>query len=163
LTAGIIMQSDNDPFFGYGVGMIITLKQLYLFSLIMIFVASLGNRPQASKVLYAGSFVLFAIIMLMMLYVVIDEFNRVHILCSTSSGGFNSNNRYRIRLFFICRATISRKNIPRFAYICIKYFWSLFIIFIDLFRALAYAYIFCSVYVASPIICKYTDGVCVYN
>ena len=47
----------------------ITMKQLYLFSVIMIFIASLGNRPQGSRIMYTGSFLLFAIIMCLMTYV----------------------------------------------------------------------------------------------
>lgn len=70
LTSDIILDIATDPFYGYGIGIIVTLQQLYLFSIIMIFVASLGNRPQASRLLYIGSFFLFATLMLCMMYVV---------------------------------------------------------------------------------------------
>ncbi|KAI8902281.1 chitin synthase-domain-containing protein [Globomyces pollinis-pini] len=69
LIMGVVTQRETDPFGGAGVGITIVFKYLYLFSLVMIFVASLGNRPQSSKILYTGSFILFAIIMIMMLYV----------------------------------------------------------------------------------------------
>ncbi|KAJ3276122.1 Chitin synthase, class 1 [Terramyces sp. JEL0728] len=39
----------------------------------MIFVASLGNRPQGARAMYSGSFILFATIMVMMLYVSIFQ------------------------------------------------------------------------------------------
>ena len=68
LGNGIVQARGTDPFFGAGAIVFITLRQLYLFSVIMIFVASLGNRPQGSKMLYTFSFLLFALIMGVMLY-----------------------------------------------------------------------------------------------
>ena len=41
-----------------------------MFSIVMIFIASLGNRPQGSRLLYFMSFTLFAVIMGIMLYIV---------------------------------------------------------------------------------------------
>ncbi|KAJ3258048.1 Chitin synthase, class 1 [Boothiomyces macroporosus] len=73
LTNGVIQSSSTDPFFGNGVGIILTFRQLYCFSIIMIFVASLGNRPQGARAMYIGSFILFATIMVMMLYVSIFQ------------------------------------------------------------------------------------------
>jgi chitin synthase len=69
LLSGLTNDRYKDPFHGNGVGMNITLQQLYLFSVIMIFIASLGNRPQGSRIMYTGSFLLFAVIMCMMTYV----------------------------------------------------------------------------------------------
>ncbi|KAJ3322669.1 Chitin synthase, class 1 [Boothiomyces sp. JEL0866] len=63
LTNGVIQSTSTDPFFGNGVGIILTFRQLYCFSIIMIFVASLGNRPQGARAMYTGSFLLFATIM----------------------------------------------------------------------------------------------------
>ena len=70
LTEGVVSSPARDPFGGYGAVAFLALKQFYLFSIIMIFIASLGNRPQASKMLYTGSYLLFAIIMLFMMYIV---------------------------------------------------------------------------------------------
>lgn len=47
------------------------IRYLYILSLIMHFVLSLGNRPQGSKVVYRFSVVPFAVIMVVMTYVVI--------------------------------------------------------------------------------------------
>jgi chitin synthase len=69
LMSGLTDDRFTDPFYGKGMGMDITMKQLYLFSIIMIFIASLGNRPQGSRIMYTGSFLLFAIIMCIMSYV----------------------------------------------------------------------------------------------
>ncbi|KAH6581131.1 hypothetical protein BASA61_009202 [Batrachochytrium salamandrivorans] len=68
LSGGVVQQASTDPFYGFGVVMFITLRQLYLFALVMIFIASLGNRPQGSRLLYTGCFVLFALIMATLLY-----------------------------------------------------------------------------------------------
>nr|KAJ3420244.1 Chitin synthase, class 2 [Polyrhizophydium stewartii] len=68
LSIRIVQQRITDPFFGFGGGMFITLRELYLFALIMIFIASLGNRPQGSKHLYVFCFLLFALIMATLLY-----------------------------------------------------------------------------------------------
>ncbi|KAJ8329389.1 hypothetical protein QVD99_006492 [Batrachochytrium dendrobatidis] len=68
LSVGVVQQLETDPFFGFGVGMFITLRQLYLFALVMIFIASLGNRPQGFRILYIGCFALFALIMATLLY-----------------------------------------------------------------------------------------------
>ena len=70
LTAGILTSAANDPFGGYGMVVFLALKQFYLFSIIMIFIASLGNRPQGSKMLYTGCYLLFATIMVFMMYIV---------------------------------------------------------------------------------------------
>ncbi|KAJ1344265.1 hypothetical protein BSLG_001405 [Batrachochytrium salamandrivorans] len=70
LSGGVVQQASTDPFYGFGVVMFITLRQLYLFALVMIFIASLGNRPQGSRLLYTGCFVLFALIMATLLYMV---------------------------------------------------------------------------------------------
>lgn len=44
------------------------MTEVYLLSLVVIFIASLGNRPQGSKVLYTICFVLFATIMALLLF-----------------------------------------------------------------------------------------------
>lgn len=69
LMAGLTSRTATDPFFGSGVAMTILMKQVYLISVIVIFVASLGNRPQGSRLMYTFGFVLFAIIMICMTYV----------------------------------------------------------------------------------------------
>ncbi|KAJ3287240.1 Chitin synthase, class 2 [Borealophlyctis nickersoniae] len=69
LTAGVVQSSDTDPFYGGGEAVFIVIKQLYLFAIMMIFVASLGNRPQGTRLLYLLCFVLFALIMGLMLYI----------------------------------------------------------------------------------------------
>ena len=68
LGSGITMTAATDPFFGAGNIVFLATKVVYFISVIMIFVASLGNRPQASKWLYTIVMILFALIMGMMLY-----------------------------------------------------------------------------------------------
>ncbi|OAJ41623.1 chitin synthase [Batrachochytrium dendrobatidis JEL423] len=46
----------------------LVMRELYIFSIIAIFISSLSNRPQGSKWLYYGLSVLFSIIMSMMLF-----------------------------------------------------------------------------------------------
>ena len=46
------------------------LVKLYLLAIVLVFVASLGNRPQGSKTLYLCCFFIFSAIMGIMLYVV---------------------------------------------------------------------------------------------
>jgi chitin synthase len=71
LSQGIIGAS-TDPFVvnGAGIGSIVfqIFRQVYLFAIILIFITSMGNRPQGSKWIYISAFVLFAIIMCLMLF-----------------------------------------------------------------------------------------------
>ncbi|KAJ3025214.1 Chitin synthase, class 1, partial [Rhizophlyctis rosea] len=69
LTAGVVSTRETDPFFGAGPSVFIALNTIYMFSIVMIFIASLGNRPQGSRLLYGLSFTLFAVIMGIMLYI----------------------------------------------------------------------------------------------
>ncbi|RKP09671.1 glycosyltransferase family 2 protein [Thamnocephalis sphaerospora] len=59
----------HDPFFGQGEIVFAVMRQLYILLIVLIFVASLGNRPQGSKVLYFFAIGAFALIMICMLYV----------------------------------------------------------------------------------------------
>jgi chitin synthase len=43
-------------------------RQLYIFVIVMLFVVSLGNRPQGSKGIFVFSFFLFSIIMMLMIF-----------------------------------------------------------------------------------------------
>ncbi|KAJ3206463.1 Chitin synthase, class 2 [Entophlyctis luteolus] len=60
-----------DPFYGGGTAVFIILKQLYILTVVLVFISSLGNRPQGSKMLYTLFFWLFAIIMMAILYITI--------------------------------------------------------------------------------------------
>ena len=63
--------SDNDaqdPFHGWGEWIFGALRGLYLMSIVMIVICSLGNRPQGSKWIYILAICLFAIIMGSLLY-----------------------------------------------------------------------------------------------
>ncbi|TPX64675.1 chitin synthase [Spizellomyces sp. 'palustris'] len=68
LSEGMVTSRETDPFYGAGSVVFLVIRQIYIFALVMIFVASLGNRPQGSRVLYMGCFILFAFIMALMLY-----------------------------------------------------------------------------------------------
>ncbi|KAJ3310915.1 Chitin synthase, class 2 [Boothiomyces sp. JEL0838] len=75
LMGGVLDDPAKDPFHGVGSIIMITFKELYIFSILMIFVASLGNRPQGSKIMYTFSFILFGILMIFMMYVSIFQIN----------------------------------------------------------------------------------------
>ncbi|KAJ3018993.1 Chitin synthase, class 1 [Thoreauomyces humboldtii] len=68
LSSGMVADPASDPFFGAGPVLVLVVRQVYIFSIAMIFVASLGNRPQGSRSLYIFCFLLFAFIMTLMLY-----------------------------------------------------------------------------------------------
>ena len=59
---------SNDPFHGYCESIYPALEGLYIVSIIIVIVASLGNRPQSSKWIFIVCMWLFAIIMASMIY-----------------------------------------------------------------------------------------------
>ncbi|KAJ3071793.1 Chitin synthase, class 2, partial [Quaeritorhiza haematococci] len=59
---------STDPFHGKGVPIFGVLRQIYIMSIVLIFVCSLGNRPQGSKWIYTSCMLLFSLIMAVMLY-----------------------------------------------------------------------------------------------
>ncbi|KAJ3231575.1 Chitin synthase, class 1 [Chytriomyces hyalinus] len=69
LVGSVVNNPAADPFGGYGRVVFIAMRQLYLYALLLVFLSSLGNRPQGSKALYLGCFVLFAAIMGLLLYI----------------------------------------------------------------------------------------------
>jgi len=58
----------RDPFYGLGDYVFNIVRELYLFVIVVIFVLSLGNRPQGSKWTYIIAMCLFSLIMMVMLY-----------------------------------------------------------------------------------------------
>ena len=56
-----------NPFGSVGPYIFDASRQLYIFAIVIIFIVSLGNRPQGAKGIYIFTFVLFAIIMAMMM------------------------------------------------------------------------------------------------
>ncbi|KAJ3113394.1 Chitin synthase, class 2 [Phlyctochytrium bullatum] len=65
---GGVFDSSADPFNGKGPVVFEIMKALYTAALVMIFIASLGNRPDGSRILYNGVAILFAFIMGMMMF-----------------------------------------------------------------------------------------------
>lgn len=61
--------SVPDPFYGQGEAIFTTLRECYIMVIVVIIISALGNRPQGSKALYYLCVVLFAILMMVMLYV----------------------------------------------------------------------------------------------
>lgn len=65
---------QNDPFIinGDSYGQLVwqIFRQIYIFAIIVIVIASLGNRPQGSKAIYVFAMLLFALIMGMILFLV---------------------------------------------------------------------------------------------
>ncbi|KAJ3327799.1 Chitin synthase, class 2 [Blyttiomyces sp. JEL0837] len=70
LTKDQVINIDNTKIFPIGEGPLIPtiIIQVYLFSIALSFVCSLGNRPQGSKVIYTFCMLLFALSMGVMLY-----------------------------------------------------------------------------------------------
>jgi chitin synthase len=70
---GGIAEERNDPFkFGgtsYGAILFDVFNNFYLMAIIMIFVSSLGNRPQGSKFIYNLVIFMFALLMAVMIFV----------------------------------------------------------------------------------------------
>ncbi|KAJ3187222.1 Chitin synthase, class 2 [Irineochytrium annulatum] len=62
--------TNPDPFSGYGSLVFIALREVYLMAIVLVFLASLGNRPQTSRTLYFMCFLLFSLMMGTLLYVV---------------------------------------------------------------------------------------------
>ncbi|KAL5039483.1 chitin synthase [Batrachochytrium dendrobatidis JEL423] len=59
---------DIDPFFGKTDLVFQILRELYIFAIVLIFISSMGNRPQGSKYVYASCIFIFAVIMGSMIY-----------------------------------------------------------------------------------------------
>ncbi|KAJ3293691.1 Chitin synthase, class 1 [Borealophlyctis nickersoniae] len=59
---------ETDPFHGKGSIVFMVLQKAYIFAIIMVFISSLGNRPQGSKWLYYAIVSLFSAIMGLMLF-----------------------------------------------------------------------------------------------
>ncbi|KAL2914904.1 hypothetical protein HK105_205648 [Polyrhizophydium stewartii] len=59
---------DVDPFFGKTNLVFSILREIYLFAIVVIFISSMGNRPQGSKIIYVLCIFLFAVIMGSMIY-----------------------------------------------------------------------------------------------
>ncbi|OZJ01874.1 hypothetical protein BZG36_05276 [Bifiguratus adelaidae] len=69
IVTEVVPNSNPDPFFGHGTIVFDVLREGYIMVIVVIFISSLGNRPQGSKVLYIMCVILFAILMLVMLYI----------------------------------------------------------------------------------------------
>ncbi|PVU90169.1 hypothetical protein BB559_004760 [Furculomyces boomerangus] len=62
---------SKDPFFGAGGVVVDVIRILYILALITIFILAMGNRPQGSKFIYGFSVFVFALIMVVITYIVI--------------------------------------------------------------------------------------------
>ncbi|KAI8612913.1 chitin synthase-domain-containing protein [Chytriomyces sp. MP71] len=69
LGQSVVSNPATDPFQGYGNIVFQALSSIYLWAIILVFLSSLGNRPQGSKALYIGCFFLFALVMAGLLYI----------------------------------------------------------------------------------------------
>ncbi|KAJ3082344.1 Chitin synthase, class 2 [Quaeritorhiza haematococci] len=63
------VQTDTGPFGRYGRYLFEAMRQLYFVSIVVTFISSFGNRPQGSKVIYHAVVILFAIIMIFLLFI----------------------------------------------------------------------------------------------
>jgi chitin synthase len=70
---GAIVEESTDPFNingnSYGKFLFDIFNNFYIMVMVMIFVSSLGNRPQGSKFIYNLAIFLFACIMILMIYI----------------------------------------------------------------------------------------------
>ncbi|KAJ3113391.1 Chitin synthase, class 2 [Phlyctochytrium bullatum] len=62
------VENKDDPFYPNGDRVFGVVKTVYIFSIVTMFIASLGNRPEGSKVLYLSMSIIFALLMAMMLF-----------------------------------------------------------------------------------------------
>jgi chitin synthase len=96
---GGIANETGDPFRfggrGYGAEIFAVSQGFYIMSVMIVFICSLGNRPQGSKWLYNASIFFFALIMGLMLFVggfsiykTVDNALKTNILQSTKSSPF---------------------------------------------------------------------------
>ncbi|KAI8620197.1 chitin synthase-domain-containing protein [Chytriomyces sp. MP71] len=67
-TGGTVSAAGQDPFYPYGGTVSGILRAMYLTSLLAILVASLGNRPEATRFLFITFAIFFAVIMGFMLF-----------------------------------------------------------------------------------------------
>ncbi|CAG8657095.1 6938_t:CDS:2 [Dentiscutata erythropus] len=68
LTQSTTQNPDTDPFRGYGGEIFDIFRSLYMMVIITIFICSMGNRPQGSRLIYTLCIILFAVIMSIMIY-----------------------------------------------------------------------------------------------
>ncbi|CAJ0629765.1 15009_t:CDS:2 [Entrophospora sp. SA101] len=68
LTSAVTADPATDPFRGFGDELFDIVRSLYIMVIVTIFISSMGNRPQGSKLIYTLCIVLFALIMATMLY-----------------------------------------------------------------------------------------------
>nr|CAG8579577.1 6544_t:CDS:2 [Entrophospora candida] len=68
LTSAVTADPATDPFRGFGSELFDIVRSLYIMVIVTIFISSMGNRPQGSKLIYTLCIVLFALIMATMLY-----------------------------------------------------------------------------------------------
>ena len=57
-----------DPMFGKSQIISLVFREIYIMAIVLIFICSLGNRPQGSKFIYVGCIFMFGLIMACMLY-----------------------------------------------------------------------------------------------
>ncbi|KAJ2960881.1 hypothetical protein NQZ79_g3856 [Umbelopsis isabellina] len=74
MVNGVLTQETQqttvpDPFYGHGDIAFTFLRELYIMVIIVIVISALGNRPQGSKMIYWLCVIVFALLMLVMLYV----------------------------------------------------------------------------------------------
>src|SRR5207249_618851 len=68
LTSATTANPATDPFRGYGKNLFEVVNSVYIMVIVTIFISSMGNRPQGSRWMYTLCIILFAIIMITMLY-----------------------------------------------------------------------------------------------
>lgn len=68
LISGSVRIPGDDPFNGNANTVFETVKTLYIFGIVTLFISALGNRPQGSKWLYYGNSCLFSLLMGLMIF-----------------------------------------------------------------------------------------------
>jgi len=61
----------GDLFYSSGEYLFRAMEVIYIYALICIFICSLGNRPQGSRLLYLASIILFAIVMIFIMFLTV--------------------------------------------------------------------------------------------
>jgi len=101
----------------YGSSLFIFMEALYGFAIIEIFICSLGNRPQGSRLLYLGCIILFAIVMLFLL--ILSFYTIYQVIDANRHKSFTEifQNSNLISMFFSLLATYGLYFISSFLHL----------------------------------------------
>jgi len=105
ISASKHVGGQANPLGGAGPWIFVVVRYLYIFSVILIFVLSLGNRPQGYNLAYTLVVILFAIIMILVTYLAI--FTVVNSFVGVTTSNFVTNLTHNATFRDIVISTLS--------------------------------------------------------